>query len=234
MNIDTAELAKFSERANIWWDAAGEFKTLHDINPLRLNFILEKAGPIAGKKILDIGCGGGILSESLARQGADVIGIDASPEVIAIAQTHAQQVNLPIKYEAITAEAYVEKSLGKFDIVTCLELLEHVPDPASVIQACARLVKPGGDLFLSTINRNPKAYLFAILGAEYLLKMLPQGTHDYSKFLRPSEIATFARMNDIKIQEFKGLNYNPITKKYRLSSDISVNYLVYCKKNDIL
>lgn len=230
MNIDNIELAKFSDRAKDWWNPEGAFKTLHEINPLRLNFIEEKAGSLAGKKIVDIGCGGGILAEGLAKKGANVVGIDASPEVISIAQHHARQSNLPIHYETITAEDLAKTSSGQFEVVTCLELLEHVPDPKSIIQACATLINPGGDLFFSTINRNPKAYLFAILGAEYILKLLPRGTHDYAKFLRPSEVAAFARSHDLQVQEFKGLSYNPITQQYRLSDDISVNYLVHCRK----
>lgn len=234
MNIDALEVAKFAQHAEHWWDPNGELKTLHDINPLRLGFILERT-PLLGKKVLDVGCGGGILSESLAQQGAEVIGIDATPETIEAAKAHAaKQSNLNLSYKAITAEEMAQERGAEFDIVTCLELLEHVPDPQSLIHACAQLVKPGGNVFFSTLNRNPKAYLFAILGAEYFLKLLPRGTHDYAKFLRPSEVATFARKNDLQVQEFKGLSYNPLTKQYYLSEDISVNYLVHSKKSNYI
>lgn len=229
-NIDPAEVAKFDQVASHWWDMQGEFKPLHEINPLRLAFI-QKQGTLAGKNVLDIGCGGGILTESLAQQGAEVTGIDMSAQALAAAQRHLQGQSLAIHYEQITAEAFAAQQPATFDIVTCMELLEHVPDPASLIAACAKLVKPGGEVFFSTINRSIKAYLFAVVGAEYVLNLLPKGTHDYAKFIRPSELSNWARDAGLSMQEFAGMSYQPFTKQYQLTSDTSVNYLVYARRD---
>lgn len=229
-NLDESEIAKFDRIANTWWDVNGEFKPLHDMNPIRANYIDEHAG-VAEKKLLDVGCGGGILCEAMAQRGARVTGIDMADTPLEVARLHALESNVQIDYIKSTAENFAEKFPAEFDTVTCLEMLEHVPDPASVIQACARLVKPGGQLFFSTINRNPKAYALAILGAEYLLKLLPRGTHDYKKFIRPSELATWLREAELEIIELTGIAYNPITKKFRLDQqDVDVNYLVYARK----
>ena len=229
-NVDAAEIAKFEALANRWWDKNSEFKPLHDINPLRANFI-DLHSPVAGKTLLDVGCGGGILAESLALRGARVTGIDMGEAPLAVARLHALETGAELNYEQTTAEAKAAAMPGAFDIVTCLEMLEHVPDPASVVQACAQLVKPGGDVYFSTINRNPKAYAFAILGAEYLLKLLPKGTHDYAKFIRPSELAQWLRAAGLELQAMTGMTYNPITKRYKLNpQDVSVNYLLHAKK----
>lgn len=229
-NVDAAEIAKFEALASRWWDRNSEFKPLHDINPLRANFI-DQRSPVAGKSLLDVGCGGGILAESLALRGARVTGIDMGEAPLAVARLHALETGVELNYEQTTAEAKAAAMPGAFDIVTCLEMLEHVPDPASVIQACAQLVKPGGDVYFSTINRNPKAYAFAILGAEYLLKLLPKGTHDYAKFIRPSELAQWLRAAGLELQAMTGMTYNPITKRYKLNpQDVSVNYLIHAKK----
>lgn len=229
-NLDESEIAKFDRIANTWWDVNGEFKPLHDMNPIRANYIDEHAG-VAEKKLLDVGCGGGILCEAMAQRGARVTGIDMADTPLEVARLHALESNVQIDYIKSTAENFAEKFPAEFDTVTCLEMLEHVPDPASVIQACARLVKPGGQLFFSTINRNPKAYALAILGAEYLLKLLPRRTHDYKKFIRPSELATWLREAELEIIELTGIAYNPITKKFRLDQqDVDVNYLVYARK----
>ena len=229
-NLDESEIAKFDRIANTWWDLNGEFKPLHDMNPLRANYIDEHSG-VAGKKLLDVGCGGGILCEAMAQRGARVTGIDMADTPLEVARLHALESNTKIDYIKSTAENFAEKFPAGFDIVTCLEMLEHVPDPASVIQACARLVKPGGHVFFSTINRNPKAYALAVLGAEYLLKLLPRGTHDYKKFIRPSELAKWLREAKLEMIEITGIAYNPITKKFRLDRrDVDVNYLVYARK----
>jgi 2-polyprenyl-6-hydroxyphenyl methylase/3-demethylubiquinone-9 3-methyltransferase len=224
-NLDPSEVNKFNALANIWWDLNGELRTLHHINPLRLSFIDERA-PLAGKKVIDIGCGGGILTESLARKAGFATGIDASLEAIKVARAHASTEKLNIDYHEITAEEFAEKHPGEFDIVTCMELLEHVPDPASVIQACATLLKPGGKVFFSTLNRTLKAYAFAVLGAEYSLRLLPKGTHDYAKFIKPSELAQWARPM-LTLEELKGMDYNPFSKKASLTENVSVNYLAY-------
>ncbi len=229
VNADAAELRKFSELAHKWWDKASEFKPLHDINPLRLNYIND-AVSLKEKRVLDVGCGGGILSESMAEKGALVTGIDLGEKALKVAQLHSLESGIEVDYRLISAEALAAESAGEYDIVTCLEMLEHVPDPASIVNACARLVKPGGHVFFSTINRNPKAYLFAVLGAEYVLQMLPKGTHDYTKFIKPSELASFARQADLSIIDQIGMSYNPITQHYWLNDDISVNYLVHMKK----
>lgn len=230
INVDQAEIAKFEALASRWWDRESEFKPLHDINPLRANWI-DKHSPVAGCNILDVGCGGGILSESLAHRGANVTGIDMGKAPLAVAQLHSLGTGVQVHYQQSTAEALAEQQPESFDIVTCLEMLEHVPDPNSVIEACAKLVKPGGHLYFSTINRNPKAYLFAIIGAEYMLRMLPRGTHDYDKFIRPSELGKWVRNNGLEMQTMTGLVYNPITRQYRLNdNDIDVNYMVYARK----
>jgi len=227
MNVDDNEIAKFEALAQRWWDKNSEFKPLHDINPLRSNFIDERS-PVAELKVLDVGCGGGILSESLAQRGADVTGIDMGEAPLSVARLHSLENSVNVNYRRITAEELANEQPAHYDIVTCLEMLEHVPDPSLVIQACARLVKPGGDVYFSTINRNPKAYAFAIIGAEYVLQLLPKGTHEYSKFIKPSELARWARQAGLNWQEITGMTYNPITKKYRLNSnDVSVNYLVH-------
>ena len=229
-NVDTAEIAKFEALASRWWDKNSEFKPLHDINPLRANYIDERS-PVAQQKVIDVGCGGGILAESLAQRGAFVTGIDMGEAPLSVARLHALEVGVSLNYEKITAEEKAQQCAGEFDVVTCMEMLEHVPDPASVVKACADLVKPGGDVYFSTINRNPKAYAFAILGAEYLLKMLPKGTHDYDKFIRPSELAQWLRSAGLELQNLSGMTYNPITKHYKLdANDVSVNYLLHAKK----
>ncbi|OFZ94060.1 MAG: bifunctional 3-demethylubiquinol 3-O-methyltransferase/2-polyprenyl-6-hydroxyphenol methylase [Betaproteobacteria bacterium RIFCSPLOWO2_02_67_12] len=230
MNVDPAELAKFSELAHRWWDPASEFRPLHEINPLRLDWIANRA-PLAGKAVLDVGCGGGILSEAMARLGAGVTGIDLSEKALKVAQLHLLEGRLAVQYELESAESLAGSRAGQFDVVTCMELLEHVPDPASTVAACARLAKPGGQVFFSTINRNPKAYLFAVIGAEYLLKLLPRGTHDYARFIRPSELARWCRAAGLRERELAGMTYNPLTQHYRLGSDCDVNYLLHCAKD---
>ncbi|MCV6605264.1 MAG: bifunctional 2-polyprenyl-6-hydroxyphenol methylase/3-demethylubiquinol 3-O-methyltransferase UbiG [Porticoccaceae bacterium] len=229
-NVDQTEIAKFEALASRWWDPNSEFKPLHDINPLRANWI-DQHSPVAGKKILDVGCGGGILCESLAQRGADVNGIDMGEAPLNVARLHALESGVSVTYRQITAEQLAQQEAGQYDIVTCLEMLEHVPDPASVIRACSELVKPGGHIYFSTINRNPKAYLFAILGAEYVLKLLPKGTHEYSKFIRPSELGNWARQAELIVEHMTGMVYNPFNKSYRLDNrDVDVNYLVHCHK----
>lgn len=229
-NVDAAEIAKFEALASRWWDRNSEFKPLHDINPLRANYI-DQRSPVAQRKLLDVGCGGGILAESLAQRGADVTGIDMGEAPLSVARLHALETGVNVDYRKIAAETLATEAPGQFDIVTCLEMLEHVPDPGSIVNACAQLVKPGGDVYFSTINRNPKAYAFAILGAEYLLKLLPKGTHEYSKFIRPSELAKWLRQSGLELQDITGMTYNPLTKNYKLDpQDVSVNYLLHAKK----
>jgi 2-polyprenyl-6-hydroxyphenyl methylase / 3-demethylubiquinone-9 3-methyltransferase len=228
-NVDPEEIAKFEALASRWWDKTSEFKPLHDINPLRVNYIDERAS-LAGKKVLDIGCGGGILSEAMSHRGADVSGIDMGEAPLAVAQLHSIESGVTINYRQITAEELAEQEAGTYDIVTCLEMLEHVPSPLSIIQACEKLLKPGGDLFLSTINRNPKSYLFAIIGAEHVLKMLPKGTHEFKKFIKPSELANHVRSANLEMLDLTGMTYNPIIKEYKLSRDVDVNYLMHTKK----
>jgi len=229
-NIDRSEIAKFEALASRWWDKESEFKPLHDINPLRANWIDERS-PVAGKKLLDVGCGGGILAESMAQRGAEVTGIDMGEAPLAVAQLHSLETDISVDYQHCTAEEMALQHAGKYDIVTCLEMLEHVPDPRSVINACTNLVKPGGHIYFSTINRNPKAYLFAVIGAEYLLRLLPKGTHDYSKFIKPSELCNWVRDADLELQAMTGMTYNPFTKHYRLNDkDVDVNYMVYAQK----
>jgi 2-polyprenyl-6-hydroxyphenyl methylase / 3-demethylubiquinone-9 3-methyltransferase len=229
MNVEEAELNKFSELAHKWWDKNSEFKPLHDINPLRLNYI-NQAAPLKNMIVLDVGCGGGILSEAMAEKGAKVTGIDLGEKALNVAQLHSLESGIHVDYRYISVEALAEQSPASFDVVTCLEMLEHVPNPASVVEACAKLVKPGGHVFFSTINRNPKAYLLAVLGAEYVLNMLPRGTHDYTKFIKPSELAGWMRAVDLDLINQTGMSYNPITKHYWLGEDVSVNYLVHSVK----
>lgn len=224
-NVDHAEIAKFEALAHRWWDRESEFKPLHEINPLRVNWIDERIG-LAGKRVLDVGCGGGILSESMALRGASVTAIDMGEAPLAVARLHQLESGVSVDYRQSTAEALAAEMPGQFDVVTCLEMLEHVPDPASVIQACQRLVKPGGQVFFSTINRNPKAYLLAIIGAEYLLKMLPRGTHDFKKFIRPSELGAWCRGANLAVKDIVGLTYNPLSKTYKLGNDVDVNYMI--------
>jgi len=225
MNADPLELQKFSDLAHRWWDPSSEFRPLHEINPLRLEWINSRV-PLAGKTVLDIGCGGGILAESMARKGADVTGIDLSEKALKVADLHSLETGVQVRYELISAEAIAEREPGRYDVVTCMEMLEHVPDPAAIVHACATLVKPGGYLFFSTINRNPKSYLYAVLGAEYILRLLPKGTHDYAKFITPAELAQYIRNAGLDLEALKGMGYNPLTKVYSLSQDTSVNYLV--------
>jgi 2-polyprenyl-6-hydroxyphenyl methylase / 3-demethylubiquinone-9 3-methyltransferase len=227
MNADPSELAKFSALAHRWWDPESEFKPLHRINPLRLDWIDRIAG-LAGKSALDVGCGGGILAEAMARRGARVKGIDLSDKALKVAQLHLHESALAVDYEAVSAEQLAERSPASFDVVTCMELLEHVPDPASTVRACADLARPGGRVFFSTINRNLKSYLFAVIGAEYVLKLLPKGTHDYLKFIKPSELARHCRAAGLEVREIVGMSYNPLTQAYSLGSDTGVNYLVHC------
>jgi 2-polyprenyl-6-hydroxyphenyl methylase/3-demethylubiquinone-9 3-methyltransferase len=230
VNADPAELAKFSDLAHRWWDPESEFRPLHQINPLRLEWIQSQC-PLAGLRVVDVGCGGGILADSMARRGAEVLGIDLAGKALRVAQLHALEAQTPrVKYREISAEALADEQPASFDAVTCMEMLEHVPDPASVVRACATLVKPGGWVFFSTINRNPKAFLLAIVGAEYLLNLLPRGTHEYEKFLRPSELAGFCRAASLQLQQSRGLEYNPLTRRYWMSGDTSVNYLIATRK----
>lgn len=228
-NVDHAEIAKFEALAHRWWDRESEFKPLHEINPLRVNWIDERVG-LAGKRVLDVGCGGGILSESMALRGATVTAIDMGEAPLAVARLHQLESGVQVDYRQSTAEALAAEMPGQFDVVTCLEMLEHVPDPASVIAACQRLVKPGGQVFFSTINRNPKAYLLAIVGAEYVLKMLPRGTHDFRKFIRPSELGAWCRDAGLSVEDIVGLTYNPFAKTYRLGSDVDVNYMIQTRR----
>lgn len=231
VNADPAELAKFSDLAHRWWDPESEFRPLHQINPLRLGWIDGLVADLSGKTVLDIGCGGGILSDSMARKGAQVTGIDLSVKALRVAQLHALEAGTAnVSYEEISAEALALERPGEFDAVTCMEMLEHVPDPASVVQACSTLVKPGGWVFFSTLNRNPKSFLFAILGAEYVLQLLPKGTHEYAKFIRPSELASYCRSANLDLEQTRGMEYNPITRRYWLSGDTSVNYLFATRK----
>jgi 2-polyprenyl-6-hydroxyphenyl methylase/3-demethylubiquinone-9 3-methyltransferase len=229
-NVDPAELAKFSDLAHRWWDTESEFRPLHQINPLRLNWIVDIV-PIEGRRVLDVGCGGGILADAMARRGADVLGIDLATKALRVAQLHALEAQTPsVQYREISAEALAAEQPASFDVVTCMEMLEHVPDPSSVVRACAALVKPGGHVFFSTLNRNPKSFLFAIVGAEYVLKLLPKGTHEYAKFIRPSELARYARDAGLTLQHTKGLQYNPLTRRYWLDADTSVNYMLGMQK----
>ena len=225
MNADPLEIQKFSELAHRWWDPTSEFRPLHEINPLRLEWINARV-PLAGKQVCDVGCGGGILAESIAKKGATVTGIDLSEKALKVADLHSLESGIKVRYELTSAEELAAREAGQYDVVTCMEMLEHVPDPAAIVQACAKLVKPGGHIFFSTLNRNPKSYLFAIIGAEYVLGLLPRGTHDYAKFITPAELSGFARTASLEVEALKGMTYNPLTKIYSLNQDTSVNYLV--------
>ena len=227
--VDSNEIAKFEALASRWWDKDSEFKPLHDINPLRVNYIDERAN-LPGKKALDVGCGGGILSEGLSQRGAHVKGIDMGEAPLAVARLHGMESGVKVDYQRITVEELASQQAGTYDVVSCLEMLEHVPKPSSVIQACFDLLKPGGQLFLSTLNRNPKSYLFAIIGAEHILKMLPKGTHEFKKFIRPSELANHVRSAGFELKDITGMTYNPLTKRYKLGRDVDVNYLMYAVK----
>ncbi|MFP5392892.1 MAG: bifunctional 2-polyprenyl-6-hydroxyphenol methylase/3-demethylubiquinol 3-O-methyltransferase UbiG [Gammaproteobacteria bacterium] len=229
MNADPLEIQKFSELAHRWWDPTSEFRPLHEINPLRLEWINARA-QLAGKKVIDIGCGGGILSESMARKGADVTGIDLSDKALKVADLHSLESGVQVRYQKIAAEEMAAQEAGQYDVVTCMEMLEHVPDPGAIVKAAAALVKPGGHVFFSTINRNPKAYLFAVVGAEYLLRLLPKGTHDYGKFITPAELSQFVREAGLQVDALKGMSYNPLTKIYSLNQDTDVNYMVACSR----
>ena len=229
-NVDPAELAKFSDLAHRWWDPESEFRPLHQINPLRLGWIDGLVG-LGSKQVVDVGCGGGILADAMARKGAQVLGIDLATKSLKVAQLHALEAGTPgVQYREVSAEALAAERPGQFDVVTCMEMLEHVPDPAAVVQACAQMVKPGSWVFFSTLNRNPKSFLFAIVGAEYLLKLLPKGTHEYARMIKPSELSQWAREAGLELHSFKGMEYNPLSKRYWLSEDTSVNYLLACRK----
>jgi 2-polyprenyl-6-hydroxyphenyl methylase/3-demethylubiquinone-9 3-methyltransferase len=231
LNADPQELAKFSELAHRWWDTDSDFRPLHQINPLRLDWIDQQAR-LAGKRVVDIGCGGGILTDSMARRGAKVLGIDLATKALKVAELHAMEAETPnIEYREVAAEALAAEMPAQFDVVTCMEMLEHVPEPASVVRACSQLVKPGGWVFFSTINRNAKAFMLAIVGAEHVLKMLPKGTHEYARFIRPSELAQWCRDAGLTLSATRGMEYNPLTERYWLSADLGVNYLLACRKS---
>jgi 2-polyprenyl-6-hydroxyphenyl methylase / 3-demethylubiquinone-9 3-methyltransferase len=229
MNVDPAELQKFSELAHQWWDPAGSFRPLHEINPLRLDWIDQRAA-LPGKRVLDVGCGGGILSESMSARGADVLGIDLADKPVRVAQLHALESGARVRYRSISAEELARDAAGSFDVVTCMEMLEHVPDPESTVAACAALTRPQGWVFFSTINRNARSFLMAIVGAEYVLHLLPRGTHEYARFIRPSELARAARATGLEIDDLRGMSYEPLGRKYRLGTDARVNYLMACRK----
>jgi 2-polyprenyl-6-hydroxyphenyl methylase/3-demethylubiquinone-9 3-methyltransferase len=229
INVDHTELEKFSALAHRWWDPNSEFKPLHDINPLRLDLI-DREAALAGKRVVDVGCGGGILAEAMAARGADVVGIDLAEKGLKVAQLHLLESGCRVDYRHMDAEALAAAEPGSFDVVTCMEMLEHVPDPASTVAACARLTRPGGPLFFSTINRNPKSYLFAIIGAEYVLKLLPRGTHEYEKFIRPSELSGYCRDAGLEPGTITGMTYNPLTRVYALGRDASVNFILQARK----
>jgi 2-polyprenyl-6-hydroxyphenyl methylase/3-demethylubiquinone-9 3-methyltransferase len=230
LNVDPQELEKFAALAHRWWDTGSEFKPLHDINPLRLDYIDNIAG-LNGKAVLDVGCGGGILSESMATRGAQVTGIDLGEKALKVAQLHRLESGVSVDYRLISVEAIAAERPASFDVVTCMEMLEHVPDPAAIVAVCSKLVKPNGHLFLSTLNRNPKSYLFAVIGAEYLLNLLPRGTHQYEKFIKPSELSSWCRQAGLEVSGICGMSYNPMTKRYRLGTDVSVNYIVHTVKS---
>ena len=228
-NVDPQEIAKFEALASRWWDPQSEFKPLHEINPLRLEYIERRAG-LSGKQVIDVGCGGGILAESMAGKGAEVTGIDMGEAPLAVAKLHQLESGMNVDYQKVAAEAHAAEHPGRYDVVTCMEMLEHVPEPASTIAACAKLVKSEGHVFFSTINRNPKSFLFAIVGAEYILNMLPKGTHEYKKFIRPAELDEWCRQAGLQIREITGMTYNPLSKRYSLGHDVDVNYLVHCQR----
>ncbi len=229
-NVDPDEIRKFEELAARWWDPESEFKPLHAINPLRFGYINDRS-PVAGKKVIDVGCGGGLLSEAMAVAGADVTGIDMGETPLEVAREHAALTGVEVRYEQITAEQTAEREAGLYDIVTCLEMLEHVPDPGAVVAACSKLLKPGGTAYFSTINRTAKGYLFAVIGAEYVLNLLPKGTHEYAKFIRPSELEQFARDSGLNLQAITGLHYNPLTQVYSLGPGVDVNYIMHCTRS---
>ena len=229
LNADPAELDKFGDLAHRWWDPTSEFRPLHEINPLRLEWI-DTASSLNGKRVVDIGCGGGILSEGMASRGASVTGIDLSERPLAVARLHLFESGLSVDYRQVSAEALANEEPASFDVVTCMEMLEHVPDPASIVMACSKLVRPGGSVYFSTLNRNPKSYVFAVVGAEYVLRLLPRGTHDYQRFIKPSELSRFARQAGLEGRELLGMSYNPLTKIYSLGKDTSVNYLMRCEQ----
>lgn len=229
-NVSQAEIDKFSALASRWWDPESEFKPLHAINPLRLGWVQDIAGSLNGKKVVDVGCGGGILAESMAVAGAQVTGIDLADKSLTVARLHSLESGVKVDYKSISAEDFAAQHAGQFDVVTCMEMLEHVPDPASIVQACSQMVKPGGWVFFSTLNRNPKSFLFAIVGAEYVLRLLPKGTHSYEKFIKPSELSRAVRQSGLTVMQMAGMEYNPITDLYSLSNDTSVNYLMATQK----
>lgn len=231
MNADPLEIQKFGELAHRWWDPESEFRPLHEINPLRLDWI-DRHASLSGKRVLDVGCGGGILAEGMASRGATVTGIDLSEKALSVARLHLYESNLTVDYLHQSVESLAAEMPAAFDAVTCMEMLEHVPDPGSIVSACAKLVRPGGHVFFSTLNRNPKSYLFAVIGAEYILKMLPRGTHDYAKFIKPSELARSCRLSGLEVRELIGMSYNPLSKIYSLGSDTDVNYLMRTVRND--
>ncbi len=232
-NVDDHEIAKFEAVASTWWDLEGEFKPLHRINPLRLSYILDAAEGVFGKKVLDVGCGGGILSESLAREDAHVTGLDMGAEPLQIARLHALESGVDVNYIQQTVEEHADQHAGQYDIVTCMEMLEHVPDPESIVRACARLVKPNGHVFFSTLNRNPKSFLFAIVGAEYLLRMVPKGTHNFKKFIRPSELLHWIDATPLREQDIIGITFNPLLNQFSLRKDIDVNYMIHTRRDDL-
>lgn len=232
VNVDPNEIKKFEDIAHRWWDVDSEFKPLHDINPLRLNYIDAHCSGLKGKKVIDVGCGGGILAESMALRGAETTGIDMGETPLSVAELHALETGVAVKYKKITVEQMAGKHSAEFDVVTCMEMLEHVPDPGSIINACAKLAKPGGDVFFSTINRNPKSFALAIVGAEYILNLLPRGTHEYAKFIRPSELEAWARNAGLQLENIAGMTYNPLLQSYKLCDDVSINYLMQFKKDD--
>ncbi len=230
-NVDPQELAKFSELAHRWWDPESEFRPLHQINPLRLEWIAQLTGGLQGRRAVDVGCGGGILADAMSRRGADVLGIDLASKPLKVAQLHALEAGTPsVRYREVAAETLAAEEPGAFDVVTCMEMLEHVPDPSSIVRACATLVRPGGHVFFSTLNRNPKSFLFAIVGAEYVLNLLPRGTHEYERFIRPSELVRWCRDAGLELTATRGMQYNPLTRRYWLSDDTSVNYLFACRR----
>lgn len=231
-NVDREEIAKFEALASRWWDPVGEFRPLHDMNPVRLNYILEKSGGVSGKQVLDVGCGGGILSESMAHEGAVVTGIDMGEAPLAVARLHLKETGRQVDYRCISVEALAQERFDQFDVVTCLEMLEHVPNPASVVKACAQLVKPGGHVFFSTINRNPKSWLMAIVGAEYVLRLLPRGTHHYEKLIKPSELARWTRDAGLVTRDLIGMHYNPVLKQFRLGAGVDVNYMMHSSRSN--